>query len=260
MSEKNGRVQGKVVIVTGAGSGLGKADAARLAEEGAQVVLTDIDRAAGEAVAAECGGMFIEQDVGDESTWPRLIEQTMAAHGRLDVLVNNAGVAPIADIETTTVAMWRKTLRVHLDGTFFGCHFAMPALKESGGGSIINMSSVTAMVGHAPYLAYSAAKGGIRSMTKSIADYGRRQSVPIRCNSIHPGSISTPMVHDALESLFGFKLMEFADPEAARIKMGIGEPNDVANMVLFLASDESKHINGAELVIDNGATVTRGER
>lgn len=259
-NDQRGRVDGKVAIITGAASGLGEADAIRLAEEGAQVVLTDINREAGEAVAKACGGMFIEQDVGEESTWPTVIERTMKAHRRLDILVNNAGIAPIADIETTTVEMWRKTMRVHLDGTFFGCHYAMPALKQSPGGSIINMSSVTALVGHAPYLAYSAAKGGIRSMTKSIAAYGRQQTPAVRCNSIHPGSISTPIVHEALESLFGFKLTEAEDPEAARAKFGIGEPNDVANMVLFLASDEAKHINGAELVIDNGAISTREKR
>ncbi len=253
MPNDRGRVEGKVAIVTGAASGLGKADAIRLAEEGAAVVLTDIDAAAGQAVAEECGGTFIEQDVGDESTWPTLIEKTIAGHGRLDVLVNNAGIAPLGDIETTTTEIWRKTLRVHLDATFFGCHYAMPMLKQSGGGSIINMSSTAALVAMAPYLAYSAAKGGIRSMTKAIAAYGRRQTNPVRCNSIHPGSILTPMVQSALETGTGFKIAETDDPEATRIAMGIGEPQDVANLVLFLASDESKHINGAELVIDNGS-------
>ena len=256
----SGRVQGKVAIVTGAASGLGRADAIRLAEEGARVVLTDVDREGGEAAASECGGLFVEQDVGDEATWPIVLERTREAYGRLDVLVNNAGIAPIGDIETTTVEMWRKTLRVHLDGTFFGCHYAVPLLKSSGGGSIINMSSIAALAGHAPYLAYSAAKGGIRSMTKAIAAYGRRQSVPLRCNSVHPGSISTPMVHGALETFFGLKLLEEEDPEATRLKLGIGEPDDVANTVLFLASDESKHINGAEIVIDNGAAMAQGER
>ncbi|MDG2308796.1 MAG: SDR family oxidoreductase [Candidatus Binatia bacterium] len=260
MPSDAGRVVGKVALITGAASGLGEADAHRLAEEGARVVLTDINVAAGEAVAQACGGVFLAQDVGDEATWPKVIEQTLAAHGRLDVLVNNAGIAPIGDIETTTVEVWRKTLRVHLDGTFFGCHYAMPALIESGGGSIINMSSITALIGHAPYLAYSAAKGGIRSMTKSIAAYGKAKNRRVRCNSIHPGSISTPMVHQAMESLMGVKLTEAEDPEALRTKLGIGEPNDVANMVLFLASDESKHMSGAELVIDNGSAITQGGR
>ena len=137
---------------------------------------------------------------------------------------------------------------------FFGCRAVIPEMSKSDGGSIINMSSTTALVGLSPYLAYSATKGGIRSMTKSIAMHCQEQKNNIRCNSIHPGSIFTPMVDKALETLAGIKLMDQDDPEATRKAMGIGEPLDVANMVLFLASDESKHINGAELVIDNGAT------
>ncbi len=250
-----GRVAGKVAIVTGAASGLGKADVIRLSEEGAHVVLTDVDVAGGREVAASCGGEFFQQDVGDESSWPTLVERVLDQFGRLDVLVNNAGIAPIANIETTSTEQWRRTLSVHLDGTFFGCRHCLPAMARSGGGSIINMSSIAALVGIAPYLAYSAAKGGIRSMTKSIAVYCRDQKNGVRCNSVHPGSISTPMVHTALEELSGFSLMEQEDPEATRVAMGIGEPADVANMVLYLASDESKYVNGAELVIDNGATV-----
>ena len=252
-----GRVENKVVVITGAGSGLGKADALRLSEEGAKLVLTDINEAEGRRTGEECEGeaIFFAQDVKDESSWPRLIETTIAAFGRLDVLVNNAGNSHIANIESASTDQWHDILRVHLDGTFFGCRSAIPEMTKSGGGSIINMSSVAALVGLSPYLAYSAAKGGIRSMTKSIAIYCREKKNLIRCNSIHPGSISTPMVHAALETLSGIHLMEEEDPEATRKALGIGEPLDVANMVLFLASDESKHINGAELVIDNGATV-----
>ena len=252
-----GRVKDKVVVITGAGSGLGKADAHRLSEEGAKLVLTDINEKEGRRTVDECEGeaIFFAQDVKDESSWPRLIEATITAFGRLDVLVNNAGNAHIANIESASTDQWHDILRVHLDGTFFGCRAAIPEMTKSGGGSIINMSSVAALVGLSPYLAYSAAKGGIRSMTKSIAIYCREKKNLIRCNSIHPGSISTPMVHAALETLSGINLMEQEDPEVTRKAMGIGEPLDVANMVLFLASEESKHINGAELVIDNGATV-----
>ena len=255
-----GRVTGKVAIVTGAASGLGKADAYRLAEEGAHLVLTDINESAGQRVATECGAVFVEQDVGEESAWPDLIKQTIAEFGRLDVLVNNAGIAHIGNIESTSTTQWHEILRVHLDGTFFGCRYAISEMSRSGGGSIINMSSIAALVGLSPYLAYSTAKGGIRSMTKSIAMYCHEQKNNIRCNSIHPGSISTPMVHNALEELSGVKLMEQDDPEAARKAMGIGEPLDVANMVLFLASEESKHINGAELVIDNAVSIGQSPR
>jgi 3(or 17)beta-hydroxysteroid dehydrogenase len=260
MEGRKGRVEGKVVLITGGASGLGKADAMRLAQEGARIVLTDVDRPGGQEVAAACGGLFFEQDVGEESSWPGVIETVLDAHGRLDVLVNNAGVAPIGDIEGTTTEMWRKALHVSLDGTFFGCRYSIPALRRSRGASIINMSSTAALVGLSPYLAYSAAKGGIRSMTKSIAAWGAALDPPIRCNSIHPGSISTPMVHGALEELFGLKLMEAEDPEATRRELGIGEPADVANLVLFLASDESKHMTGSELVVDAGSTSTETRR
>lgn len=255
-----GRVSGKVIIITGAASGLGKADAFRLHEEGAKLVLTDINQTEGQKVADDCDALFIRQDVGEEGSWPALVEATVAHYGRLDVLVNNAGIAPIATIESATTDHWRKVLSVHLDATFFGCRAVIPEMARNGGGSIINMSSVAALTGLSNYLAYSAAKGGIRSMTKSIAIHCREQNNNIRCNSIHPGSISTPMVHSALEELSGLRLMDQEDPEATRIAMGIGEPLDIANMVLFLASDESKHITGAELVIDNGATVGQMSR
>lgn len=249
------RMQNKVAIVTGGGSGLGRADALRLAEEGASVVVTDVNAEAGAATAADCGGLFVQQDVGDEETWPALIKKTVDTYGGLHVLVNNAGIAIVADIEQTTTKQWRDTLRVHLDGTFFGCHYAIAAIRDSGGGSIVNMSSTAALVGIAPYLAYSAAKGGIRSMTKSIAAHCKANRLPIRCNSVHPGSIHTAMVENALSTLAGIDLAGAEDPEAMRLAMGIGEPRDIANMVLFLASDESKHVNGAEMVVDNADTV-----
>ena len=250
-----GRLEGKVAVVTGGASGLGAADVRRLAEEGARVVMTDVNNEGGIAVAEAVGARFFIQDVSEESSWPRLVGMVMETYGRLDVLVNNAGIAVAEDIEQTTTENWRRTLAVHLDGTYFGCHYTIPAMKESGGGSIINMSSTAALIGISPFLAYSAAKGGIRSMTKSIAVHCRAKGYAIRCNSIHPGSIDTPMVHAALESTSGFKMAGAKDPEAMRRAFGLGEPNDVANMVVFLASDESKHINGAELVIDNGDTI-----
>ena len=251
-----GRVSNKVVIITGAASGLGKADAIRLSDEGAKLVLTDINVQEGKEVVKECKNeaLFFEQDVSQENSWSDLIKTTISEFGKLDVLVNNAGIAQIGNIESTTTDQWRDILRVNLDSVFFGCRAAIPEMSKSGGGSIINMSSTTALIGLSPYLAYSAAKGGIRSMTKSIAIHCQEQKNNIRCNSIHPGSIFTPMVDDALTNLVGIKLMDQEDPEATRKAMGIGEPLDVANLVLFLASEESKHINGAELVIDNGAT------
>ena len=247
-----GRVEGKVAIITGAASGLGEADARLLRKEGASVIMTDINREAGEAIAEEIGAEFVHQDVSEEETWPVLVDGVMERHGRLDVLVNNAGIAVIANVARTTTEIWRRTLAVHLDATFFGCHYALPAMKKSGGGSIINMSSTAALVGLSPYFAYSAAKGGIRSLTKSVAHYCRERQNGIRCNSVHPGSIDTPMVQAALQSLADRMGEDAREQEVDRIAAGIGEPNDIAYGVLYLASDESKFVTGAELVIDGG--------
>ncbi len=255
-----GRVAGRIAIVTGAASGLGKADAMRLAEEGARLIVTDVNETDGRSVAEACGGEFIRQDVADEQSWAALIDHTVTNYGGLDILVNNAGVAPIANIETTTTDEWRAVMSIHVDGTFFGCRAAMAAMANSGGGSIINMSSIAGRVGLSGYLAYSAAKGAIAAMSRSIAVHCREQKNHVRCNTLQPGSISTPMVHAAVEASTGIKLMEQDDPEAMRVAMGIGEPIDVANMVLFLASDESKHINGTEIVIDNGDSVDYARR
>lgn len=255
-----GRVNGRVAIITGAASGLGRADAIRLAEEGAHVVLTDVNEPEGRLVAEACGGEFIAQDVADESSWAPLVEHTVSTYGGLHILVNNAGIAPIATIETTTTEEWRAVMSIHVDGTFFGCRAAIGAMANSGGGSIINMSSIAGRTGLSGYLAYTAAKGAIAAMTRSIAAHCREQKSFVRCNTLQPGSISTPMVHAAVESTTGMKMMEQPDPEAFRKAMGIGEPIDVANTVLFLASDESKHINGTEIVIDNGDTVDYARR
>ena len=248
-------VKDKVVLITGAASGLGLADAQVLTEQGARVVMTDIDAERGGDLAAQIGAMFLPQDVADEARWAEVMEVVQAEYGRLDGIVNNAGIAPIATIEDTTTEVWRRVMGIHLDATFWGCQSAIKLMKQSGGGSIVNMSSTAALVGLAPYLAYSAAKGGIRSMTKSIAIHCRTEGLGIRCNSVHPGSISTPMVHKALKTLVGTDLMAEEDPEKTRKAMGIGEPEDVANMVLYLLSDESKHVTGAEMVVDNGDTV-----
>jgi len=250
-----GRVKNKVVIITGAASGLGQADARMLAAEGARVVMTDINVEAGQAIAADIGATFYEQDVAIEESWHQLMGKVKQQYGRLDALVNNAGVGIIANIETTTTEIWRKTLGIHLDSTFWGCQTAIALMKENGGGSIINMSSTAALVGIANYFAYSAAKGGIRSMTKSIAIHCKQEKLGIRCNSVHPGSISTPMVHHALKELVGIDMTSVDDPETTRKDLGVGEPDDVAHMIVYLVSDESKHINGAEMVIDNGDTV-----
>lgn len=247
-----GRVDGKVVLITGGASGLGRADAEHLAAEGARVVVTDVDDKAGEALVAQLNGagheaLFLHQDVRDEDRWGEVIAETEKAFGRLDGLVNNAGVVVIATPEDTTLEQFRFVNAVMSEGVFLGCKAALPLMRKSGGGSIVNMSSVASHLGYPVFFAYTAAKGAVRSMTKSLAVTCQMNKDHIRVNSIHAGAIDTQMIKTANAAL-GIE----PDPDDP---IGIGEPSDVANMVVYLISDESKFVNGAELVIDNALTV-----
>lgn len=251
-----GRVQGKVAIVTGGASGLGRADAEALAREGATVVITDVNEAGvkvAEEIASATGGAvsFKQQDVTDEARWVEVIDEVEAEHGGLDVLVNNAGIVVIATPEQTTLEQFRKVNAVMSDGVFLGCRTAIPAMRKRGGGSIINMSSVASHIGYPVFFAYSAAKGAVRAMTKSIAVHCQMNGDNIRCNSLHPGAIDTPMVHAANEALG----MPPPDPDSKEDPVGIGRAEDVANLVVYLASDESRFMNGSELVLDNALTI-----
>ncbi|MDJ0760878.1 MAG: SDR family oxidoreductase [Woeseiaceae bacterium] len=247
-----GRVDGKVVLITGAASGLGRADAEHLAAEGARLVLTDVNAEAGEELAETLRGqgneaIFLHQDVGDEARWDEVIKATDEHYGRLDGLVNNAGVVVIAMPEDTTLEQFRFINKVMSEGVFLGCKAALPLMRKSGGGSIVNMSSVASHLGYPVFFAYSAAKGAVRAMTKSLAVTCQMMKDNIRVNSVHAGAIDTQMVRTANEAL-GIE----PDPEDP---VGIGEPSDVAHMVVYLISDESKFVNGAELLIDNALTV-----
>jgi 3(or 17)beta-hydroxysteroid dehydrogenase len=253
-----GRVSGKVALITGAASGLGKADARRLAEEGATVILTDINDA-GKELAREIAdstgqaARFYHHDVSDQGRWKEIMAEVEAEFGGLDVLVNNAGIAIIATPEDTTLEQFRLVNSIMNEGVFLGCQAAIPVMKRSGGGSIINMSSVASHLGYPVYFAYSAAKGAVRSMTKSIAVHCQMNGYHIRCNSIHAGAIDTPMVRSSFAALG----MDPPDPDKEDLSdpVGIGRPEDVANLVLYLASDESKFMNGAELMLDNALTI-----
>jgi len=247
------RVAGKVAIVTGAASGLGLADAELLAAEGAKVVLTDINEEAGRTVAQAIGEdvYFIKHDVTQENEWLTVISKTVKKFGGLDILVNNAGIVVMATPEETTIEQFRMANAVMSEGVFFGCKHAIPAMKETGGGSIINMSSVASHLGYPIFFAYSAAKGAVRAMTKSIAVHCQTEGYGIRCNSIHAGAIETPMIQLAE----GRPGQPREVPDGVLTADAVGAPSDVANMVLYLASDESRFVTGAELLIDNGLTI-----
>lgn len=250
------RVKGKVAVVTGAGSGIGQASALLLAKEGAKVVATDINETSGRAVAERIrkeGGdsIFLKHDVANEDSWKEVIKATLAKFGKLDVLVNNAGIVISKPIDQYTLEEWRYVMSIDLDGVFLGIKHAIPAMKTSGGGSIINMSSAAGIVGTALSGAYSASKGGVRALTKTAALECSKSvfNYNIRINSIHPGVIKTPMTEPSL-----------SDENARQMMLSwhsigrLGEPDDIAYGVLYLASDESAFITGSELVIDGGWT------
>jgi NAD(P)-dependent dehydrogenase (short-subunit alcohol dehydrogenase family) len=248
-------LDGKVAVVTGAASGLGEAIARRLSAAGAIVVVTDIDGPRGQQVADELAkGLFLLHDVASESDWARVIATVTHHYSRLDILVNNAGITLMGSIEELSVEAFRKTLDVDLVGVFLGCKSAIPLMRAGGGGSIVNMSS-TAGLKAAPYLvAYNAAKSGVTLMTKSIALHCAKSGSGIRVNSVHPGTIRTPILDKVLAQV--------PNPEemAARFvslhPIGhIGEPDDVGEMVLYLVCDRAKFITGSTMVVDGGATL-----
>ena len=250
------RLDGKIAIITGASKGLGEADSRRFIEEGATVIMADVDAQAGERLADELGenAEFLKFDVRDEDSWKTLIADVESRHGKLDILVNNAGIVISGSIEQQSLEDWNAVMDVSAKGTFLGCKHAIPAMKRSGGGSIINMSSIASIQGEQHIAAYSAAKGAIQSLTLSIAAYTAKNQLNIRCNSLHPSLILTPMVVKVRAMV--------TDPEEAKRRLPpeaeLGEPNDVASMVVFLASDEAKFINGTSTAIDNGKSIIPG--
>ena len=248
-----GRLEGKTALVTGAASGIGLQTSIRLAEEGARVMMTDINLEEGLQQAEKLGtnATFLKLDITEEEEWISVLNETVKRFGRLDILVNSAGMVLIADVEQITLEDWRKVHAVNLDGTFLGCKHGVRVMKEFGAGSIINLSSVSGMIGGFNLAAYNSSKGAVRMLTKSVALHCARAGYGIRCNSIHPTFIETPM----LESM----ILDSPDPEKARQTLvrqvplrRIGKPDDVANMIVYLASDESTFVTGTEMVIDGG--------
>ena len=251
-----GRVSGKIAMVTGAGMGLGRASCLLLAREGASIAVTDIDAQLAEETAEmvrQAGGnaRSWRLDVAVPADWEAVTAEIEAAFGRLDVLVNNAGIAIAKNIEDTTPDEWRRTMAINLDGVFFGCQAAIGPMKRSGGGSIVNLSSIDGIIGEAELAAYCASKGGVRTLTKAVAVHCAENKYGIRCNSIHPGYIWTPQTENYLRDLG--RLEEEKAKALSRHPIGfLGEPDDIAYMVLYLASDESKFVTGSEMVVDGG--------
>tara|TARA_R110000868_G_scaffold109769_7_gene298066 strand:+ start:39 stop:800 length:762 start_codon:yes stop_codon:yes gene_type:complete len=248
-----GRLDGKICIVTGASSGIGAATAKAFAREGGTVVMTDVQEDLGKKVAAEIGGAtrLVRHDVSQENDWACVIQGVIRDFGRLDVLVNNAGILVSGTIESSTVEDFHRANSVMVDGVFLGCKYAIEEMKKSGGGSIINLSSIAAQIAQPHFLPYSAAKGAVRTMTKSIAVHCQIHNYNIRCNSVHPGAIQTPMFEEVKKAS-----KELLPPELLKASPGgRADPSEVASMILFLASDESRFVNGAEMIVDNALSI-----
>ncbi|HUF88078.1 MAG TPA: SDR family oxidoreductase [Thermohalobaculum sp.] len=239
-----GALEGHAVLVTGAAGTLGRAIAAAVRAAGGSVIATDLR-------AGEC--IDLTHDVTCEAGWARAMSEAEARHGRLDGLVNNAGIVHLGSIEDTTPAQWRAVMGVNADGTFLGCRAAWPLLKRSRAASIVNLSSVSGLVGGANLAAYNASKGAVRLLTKSIALHGARRDPPIRCNSVHPAFVEGAMA----DGIAGAA----RDPARARAKMAqaiplrrLARPEEVAAAVVHLLSPAAAFITGSELVIDGGLT------
>ena len=248
-----GRLEGKVALVTGAAQGLGAAIAAMFVREGAKVVLTDINESGVQAQAADMGdaaAIAVHHDVTDAGQWQHAIDTAKIEYGGLNILVNNAGIGSLGSVEDESYENWRHVHAVDLDSVFFGCKYAIPLIAKSGGGSIVNISSISGIIAGHNLAAYNSAKAAVRHLSKSVALHCAKKGYNIRCNSVHPVFIDTPILDGMAAG---------GDKQALRDKLGrqipigrVGEPDDVAYAVLYLASDESKFVTGSEIKVDGG--------
>jgi NAD(P)-dependent dehydrogenase (short-subunit alcohol dehydrogenase family) len=260
--EVAGRVNGKVALVTGGASGIGRACAEALAREGASVVITDVQDDKGPGVAAEivaAGGRceYLHHDVTDEEAWISVMAEIDKRHGRLDVLVNNAGIAvPSLSITTVSLADWRKQQAVNVEGVFLGCKHGLLLMRKAGnGGSIVNLSSVAGLRGSALLASYCASKGAVRLLSKAVAMECAQAKDGIRVNSVHPGIIETPIWQQITPATGSNAPPDLDAMSSVSVPLGVkGLPTDIANGVLWLASDESRYVTAGELVIDGGVS------
>jgi len=250
-----GRLAGKIALVTGGASGLGKAIVERFLAEGAVTIIADVDRDAGEALAAQLGkgASFLTLDVTSQADWEEAMAGIQQRHGRLDVLVNNAGITTVGTIETLSLDDFRTMLDIDLIGVFLGCKHVVGAMKTNGG-SVINMASMCGIRADAGLVGYNAAKAGLTMLTKSVALHYAREKYGMRCNSIHPGAIHTPILDKVMAQV--------DDPQAlydgwvAGHPIGrLGRPEEIAGMAVYLASDEAAFATGAEFVVDGGSSL-----
>ena len=254
------RLKDKVVLVSGGASGIGAETARLVLREGGRAVLADRDEAKGRALATELGkaAVFVSLDVTDEAAWQKAVATTVETYGGLHGLLNSAGIGVRNSIEDCSLAEYRRVNDINSLGTFLGCKSAVPAMKKTitqqgGGGSIVNISSVLGLRGSSYAMAYCASKGAVRALTKNVALYCAQMKYNIRCNSVHPGYIDTPMVAPRLsqtvDNMTGRQWLEELHPLGR-----LGQPEEVANMILFLLSDGSSFSTGSEFVCDGGLT------